>query len=73
MLIPSTIVTVIFIDAERRDWAVGKRGHTQIGNFLPKSSSLQNCSENVKGEFWKRREPYSFFLKLKLFRKTILF
>ena len=72
-MIPSTIVTLIIIDSERGDWAVGKRGHTQIGHFLPKSSSLQNCLENIKGEFWKSREPYRFFLKLKLFRKIILF
>ena len=63
MLITSSIVTVIIIDAKRRGWAVGKKGHTQIGNFLPKSI-LQNCSENVKGEFWKSWEPYRFFLKL---------
>lgn len=36
---------------------------------LPKSSSLQNCLENVKEEFWKSGQFYMFFPKFKLLKK----
>lgn len=61
---PSASLRLLWLVQRRREGCWQK--NVQTSDFLPKSSSLQNCLENVKGEFGKSGQPLKVLSQAKI-------